>query len=177
MKRQSRKVGVAGGFFNQLMGNNSSEPKVGEGATILMYSDRYPYEVISVSEDGSSCVIRSMDTKYVGSGYGDESYEYFSNKDNPTKTLEWDDKKSCWGEVTYRVELIRALSDRLWKEHGFDMWKNLPNGLTRKDIVDGEENGAYTQYKLIKGVTKEYRNFHKISILFGSMDKYVDPSF
>ena len=177
MKKQTRKVGVAGGFFNQLMGNNSSEPKVGEGATILMYSDRYPYEVIEVSEDGNSCVIRAMGTKYVGSGYGDESYEYFSVEDNPTKTLEWNEKKGCWGEVNYSVELIRSLSDKLWKEHGFDMWKNLPNGLTRKDIVIGEENGVYTQYKLIKGVTKQYKNFHKISIIFGRMDKYVDPSF
>ena len=34
-KRQYRKVGVAGGFVNQMMGNNATEPKVGEGATEL----------------------------------------------------------------------------------------------------------------------------------------------
>ena len=35
VKRQTRKIGVAGGFINQVMGNNTSIPKVGEGATIL----------------------------------------------------------------------------------------------------------------------------------------------
>ena len=38
--KQKRKVGVAGGFINQMMGNNSTTPIVGEGATILHYSDR-----------------------------------------------------------------------------------------------------------------------------------------
>ena len=37
VKKQSRKVGVAGGLINQIMGNNSTDPKVGEGATILKY--------------------------------------------------------------------------------------------------------------------------------------------
>ena len=28
-KKQTRKIGVAGGFINQMMGNNSTTPKVG----------------------------------------------------------------------------------------------------------------------------------------------------
>ncbi len=67
MKRQTRRVGVAGGFFNQLMGNNSTEPVVGKGCTILMYSDRDPYQVIDVSEDGNKCTIQAMNYKFVGS--------------------------------------------------------------------------------------------------------------
>lgn len=39
-KVQKRKVGVLGGFINQMMGNNSTEPKVGEPCTILSYSDQ-----------------------------------------------------------------------------------------------------------------------------------------
>jgi hypothetical protein len=38
--RQKTKVGVDGSLMNQLMGNNSTLPKVGEGATIMYYSDR-----------------------------------------------------------------------------------------------------------------------------------------
>jgi len=46
--KQNRKIGVAGGFINQMMGNNSSIPVVGKGCTILHYSDRSAYEVIEV---------------------------------------------------------------------------------------------------------------------------------
>ena len=35
--RQKTKVGVDGSLMNQLMGNNSTLPKVGEGATIMYY--------------------------------------------------------------------------------------------------------------------------------------------
>jgi predicted helicase len=66
VKRQSRKVGVAGGFINQMMGNNDTLPVVGEGATILMYSDREAHEVIEVSDNGMQCVIRKMDAKNIG---------------------------------------------------------------------------------------------------------------
>ena len=90
MKKQSRKVGVAGGFINQMMGNNSTTPKVGEGATILMYSDR-------------------------------ESYDH--------------------------------------------LYEN-PNA-----------DNFYNQKKLINGVTKQYKNFNKVSIIFGVMEQYRDPHF
>jgi len=56
---QSRQIGVAGNFINQVMGNNCSVPVVGEGATILHYSDREAYEVIAVSDCGTKCTIRS----------------------------------------------------------------------------------------------------------------------
>lgn len=56
--KQKRSVGSAGGFFNQLMGNNASLPEVGKGATILHYSDRSAYEVLEVSDDKKDVVIR-----------------------------------------------------------------------------------------------------------------------
>jgi len=175
MKKQSRKVGVAGGFMNQMMGNNSSTPKVGEGATILFYSDREAYEVTWVSEDGNSCKIRTMNCIYCGSGYGDEQYTYESDLDAENETLEWNDKKSCWGRVSYSVEIIKALANRLYKEYGYGWSDYLP--VPMKDLIDGEPFGVYTRLKLVDGITKEYKNFHKISIIFGTMDKYRDPSF
>jgi hypothetical protein len=177
MKKQSRKIGVAGGFINQLMGNNATEPKVGEGATILHYSDREPYEVIEVSEDGNKCVIRTMGYKFIGQCYGDEKYEYFSDPDGYTTTLEWNEKKGCWGMVNYSIEIIKKLKNDLWKEFGFDWSDNLPNGIKYKDLIDGEPKGMYTKLKLVKGVTKEYKNFNKVSIIFGVAEKYYDPHF
>ena len=174
-KKQTRKVGVAGGFFNQIMGNNSTLPEVGKGATILMYSDRHAYEVIEVSEDGSKCVIREMDTKNIGESYGDERYEYSSNENNITKNIEWNEKKRCWGEVTYSIEVIRSLANKLYKQYGFGWTEFLP--VPKEDIIDPDGDPCYTTYKLVEGVTKKYKNFHKVSIIFGVMEEYRDPTF
>lgn len=175
---QKRKVGVAGGFINQLAGNNKSEPVVGEGATKLWYSDRTAYEVTAVSDCGNKCEIRRMSTKFVGSGYGDEQYEYISDETQYTESLEWNEKKGTWGTVYYKVDVIKALRKRLWDEHDYEWSKNLPNGLTWDDLIEVEdEDGFNDKMKLIKGVTKEYKNFDPISIVFGWMNEYRDPHF
>ncbi|GEM_PF-1410264 len=177
--KQSRKVGTAGSFQNQMAGNNSSYPVVGEGATELMYSDRYPYEVISVSDDKTKCTIRSMKAIYCGSGYGDEQYTYESNPDGHTTNLEWNEKKGKWGRVTEQVEIIKALRKKLVKEYGWLEWsKFLPNGITVDELFEGQDNkGLDTDMKLIKGITKTYKKFNPISIIFGYADKYRDPHF
>lgn len=179
IKRQSKKIGVAGGFINQMMGNNYTTPIVGQGATELMYSDRKPYEVISVTKDGLECVIREMDTKWISGSYGDEKYIYNSNPKNETKTLVWKENKNSWYSVRYQIEIIKSLSKKLEKQFGWgNVIHNLPNGLTVKDIrnendwINGDSN-----LKLIDGVTKEYKYFDKFSVIFGISEKYTDPSF
>jgi len=176
-KRQTRKVGVAGGFVNQMMGNNITLPVVGKGATLLSYSDRSAYEVIETNEDQSSCVIRQMNCKYVGSGYGDEQYEYTSDENGCTSTVEWSEKKQCWGITYKKVEVIKALLNRLFAEFSYNWSSNLPNGVKYDDLIEGEYMGVNTKLKLVKGITKEYKKFHKQSIIFGVMEQYRDPSF
>lgn len=175
LKKQSRKVGVAGGLINQMMGNNSSEPVVGKGATILMYSDRYAYEVISVSEDKLSCVIRSMKCTFVGSGYGDEQYTYKSNPNGETINIEWNPKKKCWGSVNHVVRIQKSLFKKLHDQYGWDWSKHL--GMPYEDLIEGERDGIHTILKEVKGITKKYKEFHKTSIIFGVMEQYRDPSF
>jgi hypothetical protein len=176
IKRQTRKVGVAGGFINQMMGNNSTLPKVGEGATILMYSDRHAYEVIEVNEDSTKCVIRGMNCKFVGSGYGDEQYEYSSDESNHTETIEWSEKKQCWGRTSTSVQIIKTLQNKLIKEYGYNWFEHL--GIKKEDLYEKiHEDNYYNPYKVIKGITKEYKNFNKVSIIFGIMEQYRDPSF
>lgn len=180
-KQQTRKVGVAGGFINQLMGNNTSEPVLGQGATILYYSDRAAYEVIEVSEDGMSCVIRAMDCKNVGKCYGDEQYEYKSNPNGVELNLEWNARKGCWGQIWYEVEIIKALRKKYEKEHGYDYMSILlkDHGLNSYDELyeDPEADNLQNPQKIIKGLTKEYKNFRKISVIFGVMEEYRDPHF
>jgi len=175
IKKQSRKVGVAGSFQNQMMGNNSTTPTVGEGATILSYSDRHAYEVTEVSKDGLSCTIRNMDTKSIGSGYGDERYTYHSNENNPTTNLEWDARKKSWVKVYYNVEIIKSLANKLYKQYGYGWSDFLP--VKYDDLIDGEPMGINTKLKLVEGITKMYKIKSKVSIIFGIMEKYRDPSF
>ena len=47
--RQKRKL--EGSFTNYLMGNNSSVPEVGKGATELSYSDRYRKTIVWLSRE------------------------------------------------------------------------------------------------------------------------------
>ena len=180
MKKQSRKVGVSGGFINQMMGNNSSIPIVGEGATILMYSDRKANEVIEVSEDGNSCVIREVLANHIGKSYGDERYEYSSNPSGITKTLEWNEKKKCWGESWDTIHIIKSDAKKYSDKYGYG-WTDIyleERGLTYDDLLDASAmRDGYTRYKLIEGVTKRYKNFSKVSVIFGIMEEYRDPSF
>ncbi len=176
MKRQTRKVGVAGGFFNQLMGNNSTEPVVGKGCTILMYSDRDPYQVIDVSEDGNKCTIQAMNYKFVGSGYGDERYELSDNPNGYTRNIEWNDKKKTWGSVGYEVRVIKARVNEYFKKYGYG-WGEVfmkDYNLTNEELY--KEPGS-RECTLIKGVTKKYKTFSPISIIFGEASKYRDPHF
>ena len=179
-KRQYRKVGVAGGFVNQMMGNNSTEPKVGEGATELMYSDRNPYEVLSVSEDGSECEIRRMRSKIKNKDgiYGQQEWD-FTSTEGESETLRWHPKKG-WCRYTETIELQKSLSKKYTDLYGWN-WNNwvFPNGIISEDLFEKyEENGGhYGKMKLIKGITKVYKNYSPISIIFGVMEKYYDPSF
>ena len=181
VKRQTRKIGVAGGFINQMMGNNDTLPVVGEGATILMYSDREAHEVIEVSDDGMQCVIRKMDAKNIGTSYGDERYTYKSNPENYTTTLEWSNKKQCWGSVGYSVEIIKALANKYYKKYGWGSTEILLKdcGIESYQHLyeDPNADNYYNQMMIIDGVTKKYKNFTKVSIIFGTMQQYRDPSF
>ena len=40
-----------------------------------------------------------------------------------------------------------------------------------------KKDNYYNQIMIIDGVTKKYKNFSKVSIIFGTMQQYRDPSF
>ena len=185
MKRQTRKVGVAGGFFNQLMGNNSTVPVVGEGATILMYSDRNAYDVTWVSEDGNECKIRPCKCKYVGSGYGDERYEYEPDPEGYEVLLRWNARSNKWQTVYNEIKPIKSKFNALLKKHGWSWHEHFVDefGVSLKEVEKDENDptynpcDAYIQYKLVEGVTKKYERKSDVSIIFGTRQQYRDPSF
>ena len=173
--KQTRKVGVAGGFFNQLMGNNSSVPVVGEGATILMYSDRDAYQVTWVSDCGTKCHINPAKMKYVGSGYGDEKYEYEGYSDYYLE-LEW--RKNGWCIVTMDIKYEPSFERIMKQEYGGNHWFGYH--AEKMAILMGCDNlfsSETGRLNLVEGITKKIKRYSSVSILFGEMNQYRDPSF
>lgn len=164
--RQKTKVGVDGSLMNQLMGNNSSLPVVGNGATIMHYSDRSAYQVTWVSECGTKCKINPAIMKYVGSGYGDEKYEYQGYRDY-SYDVAW--RRGAW----YKVYNVVVFEDAFMESmEGKGRWEDEVKAMGLGDLYD--ENG---RVNVIPSVTKNKKEYEKISILFGRMNEYRDPSF
>ena len=161
-KQQTRKLGTGGSLTNQIMGNNDSLPKVGEGATILLYSDRNPY------------IVKAINSKKVTLTALDKNLQ--EHEDSAEIEIEWNAKKESWMMVSYEVEIIKSLKKKLWKEFDYDWHKNLPKGITLESLIVTDEFGT-RRFKLVSGYTKEYKKTSPISIIFGKMEYYRDPCF
>ena len=181
VKRQTRKVGVAGGFINQMMGNNKTLPKVGEGMTELMYSDRHAYEVLSIN--GDSCMVDQYRPKRTDNNGLSESQEFeYKELAGHPKKLTWRNKQGgCWCWETKEVRIIPKIRTELEK---IDYWsyeamiikygKNVADKVFRKD----EEDGTYRKgMRIVEGITKEYTRYDRVSVIFGIKEEYRDPCF
>lgn len=172
MKAQTRKIGVAGEFFNQIMGNNATEPKVGEGATMLHYSDRSPYRVIEVSEDGRTAKIEAMDAVFNGkAGHAHEGHQNWRYE--PTgniTTIVW--RNGAWRIPYTEVRFLDSFLEGYERDNGERFYLYAQDEYFRSMVSD--ERG---RLKVVDGVTKAHKKFQKISIIFGIMEKYHDWSF
>jgi len=166
-KQKGRRIGSAGGFFNQLMSNNSSVPVVGEGATILHYSDRDAYEVLEVNEKAKTCVIQKYNAKRIdGRGMSDvQDYEY-KELHGPKITLiyRWGGWKIVRSQVRFTDEARKKYGDFNPKLH--EAYK----------AAGGEYDGAFINTE-VEGMTKKHKTYSKVNIIFGVKQEYYDFSF
>ena len=58
-------------------------PEVGEDVTELMWTDRTAWRVTAVDADGKGATLTRYNAKYIGKGYGDETYQYDDENGNP----------------------------------------------------------------------------------------------
>lgn len=102
-----------GSLTNYLMSGASNPPVVGQGATLLSWTDRYAYFVDSVSADGKECTIeRALATRADSNGTSDaQSYRYERHEPGNARkaTLryrhgKWREKYECpyTGATKYR---------------------------------------------------------------------------
>ena len=181
-KTQSRKVGVAGGFINQMMGNNSTLPEVGKGATELMYSDRHAYEVTEVSEDQSRCVLQQYRPERIDKQGMSESQTYkFEKLHDHKMNVVWRSKKGgCWcvhsKEVRYIPKFIKEMESKSDKWSYSMMFEDIYGKEALDNLWKKDKHGDITNMNVVDGVTKEYDN-RPISIIFGIKEEYYDFSF
>ena len=162
--QQRRKL--EGSFTNYLMGNNATIPVVGEGATLLSYSDRYPAEVLEVSKDGKRCVIREMKHKAKpnAGGMGHQDWELSPDNDAPTDTLIY--RNGAWRREVTQIVFVESWYD------------SFSTNQARWDAM--EELGVFDELnriKLIDGVTRIKKTYDKTSILFGQAEYHYDWEF
>lgn len=159
--KSTMKMKNTGSFFNLMMGNNNTLPIVGEGATILHWTDRSAYEVISVSKDFKDVVIQRYAPRRLDS-YGmsdDQSYEY---KDLTSEVRKLRYRNGGWKEEMIRYELLDSINiDDLNEEQ-------------RESLIAEH----YTMgWNFVEGLTKAKKTYHKVNIIFGVKREYYDFSF
>ena len=150
-----------GSLTNWMMGNNNTEPKVGEGATELCWSDRHAYDVTFVSEDGKQCKIRpcnSIRTDLHGYHSESQDYKYEPNLDAKEELLVY--RNGSWRRVVKQI---------LWTEEALKLSREERQKYFEKDEIDIG--------KVIEGITYLKKSFPRLNIIFGRRDEYRDPCF
>lgn len=151
------KLGIeTASLVNHLMSGCSKTPKVGEGATILRWTDREAFEVIEVSKDEKRVVIQRYRPKRIDkNGMGeDQHYEY--------KEL-LDDKL----ELVFKWGAWRIKSTIVDFEKGYEY--------SRDD--DNELFDEKSRLKIVEGKTRYATSYSKVNIAWGVKDHYYDYTF
>jgi hypothetical protein len=175
IKKQKMGYNETGSFFNHMMGNNSSIPKVGQGATRLYYTDREPYQVVDVSVCGKYAKLEEYEGVWDNTKEGGMGHQNWIYK--PTGRfidIVW--YRGSWKimgkEVVFTKEFMEeADKNGADKFYGIYLRNKYPE--KADEIYQGE---PYPQ-KVVEGITREKKVYNKINILFGKMEKYYHWEF
>ena len=175
--KQVKKLNAGGSLINNIMANNSTIPVVGKGATILSYSDRHAYEVISVNKKGDKCFIQEYDAKRIDKNGMSESQEYEYKKliNDPIEVVFRYGKWRIKGkEITLTKEFLEEA-----KENGHFISANHMSQDLREKVYGVQESENWTGYPInvVEGITKARTTYLPINIIFGVKDKYYDFTF
>ena len=169
MKTQKSILGkTTGSLINYVMGNNKTLPEVGKGATILSWSDRHAYEVMSISEDGKRVIIQKYLSERIDTNGMSESQEYKYEKLNGfDEVIVW--RNNAWRKETKEIVYT--------KEYGEYVNNNLKDFWKSEDYKLLFPNNEIHLQHIIEGKTKSIKRYSKINIIWGVKDEYYDYSF
>lgn len=168
-----------GSVMNWMMSSNKTMPKVGEGATVLMWSDRHAYEVMKVSDDFKEVIVQQYLPERTDSNGQSESQSYkYEKLCGHDETIVW--RNGAWRWVRTKIEILKSVREEFDAEVkkqqqllGTDYKYQAVWDKMLKPLFD--ESGMHL--KLVEGKTKIKKSFPKVSILWGVKDEYYDPSF
>ncbi len=174
-RQQKSKLGkTTGSLINYLMGNNTTLPEVGKGATVLSWSDRYAYEVMSVSKDLKTIIIQEYLPERIDKNGMSECQDYKYEKLNGRdETIVWRNNK--WKTVNNVIEFEDS--------YYLDYETALREAKTTEEKDNVRETWIKPLYnensflKLVEGKTKAKKKYDPINIIFGVKQKYYDFSF
>jgi hypothetical protein len=171
--RQKQKVGVAGSFINQMMGNNDILPEVGKGATELHYTDRTCYEVIEVSDDYKTVKLEALDAKVDPAFVGKTDVGHQNWILEPTGrflTVVWN--RGAWRAKSSRTVFTNEFIAEAEKKGIFACARALTPE-QHKEIYGDD----ILPQKVVPGITREKTTYTKLNLIFGRKDYYYDWSF
>lgn len=163
---QKQKIGGAGSFINQMMGNNSTEPKAGDYATIMHYTDRTVAYIKEVKLNGivvlQHCNTAADKSKSLGEGHQEWIH-------TPVEGSEYEIKyfRGKWRNICRSFELVD--------------YDNKPARTIKVEFPEIFDelypNNSIWPVKEIAGFSKKKTSYQPISIIFGRADYYYDWSF
>jgi hypothetical protein len=167
---QKSKAGKdTGSFVNYMMGNNSSLPEVGKGATILSWTDRHAYEVIKVSDNQMQCTIQRYIPERIDDHGMSESQKYkYEKLSDETIDLAWN--RGAWRVVSFEIVYTKEFMATC--NHPFAPAKSL-SPEQREQVYAGD----IRPQNVLPGITRKRKTFAKVNILFGVKEEYYDYSF
>ena len=169
--RQKAKVGVAGSLFNQLMANNASLPKVGEGATELHYTDRTCYEVIEVSTDYKTVKLERLEAKADPTKQNEEGHQnWILEPTGQFITVVW--RHNAWRVKSNVVKFTKEFREKAEQAGHFSLASFLTD--EQREAVYGND---VRPQNVVEGITEVAVEYSKIRLLFGVKDYYYDWSF
>ncbi len=167
--KNTLKLKNTGSLNNLMMGNNETEPIVGQGATQMLWTDRYAFEVLEVSKDKKTCVIQQYEAERADKNgmSEDQSYKYEKLIYSPiTIVYKW----GAWRTKTVSV----TFADELLEKHGEYAGRQLHEAYK---LSGGQYDKQAQMIDVISGVTRKHTNYNKINIIFGIKRQYYDYSF
>lgn len=159
---------TTGSLVNYIYGNNQTRPEKGQGATLLLYSDRHAYLVTEVSNDGLKATLQRYDAKRTDSNGISEDQTYdLTELTGERMQIEY--RKNGWYQVHHYVAFTKSFA--AWieaNEHQFNSDEALQAELW------GDTPGSL---QLVAEKTRAARKLSKISIVFGFAREYCAPTF
>ena len=166
---QTKKIGVAGSFINQMYGNNNSTPVVGEYCTFLHYTDRTVGIVRKIEKN--IVTIELCNTVADTTFKTDIGHQFWKHEPSGNmQTCIY--KNGAWKSVSNTIVFTKEFIANIPSAYiGIWLKKNNP------ELFSKIYNDNIRPNEIIEGVTKAKKEYNKVSIIFGVCDYYYDWGF